>query len=204
MFRDPHTFACLRFRALPQLVAERAAQGIAAVRAWVAGCSTGEEAYSLAMCLIEAAEKLPSPLEIVVLASDVDASALALAARGEISSAVAASVPEPLAQRWLIRDGQGFRVAEELRRRVVFVQHDILDPSLRVPSQAVFAAFDLVSCRNLLIYLDDQAQAEVTDRLVGACEPGSILVLGGSESMTESVEHGFERLGARTSIYRRR
>ena len=204
MFRGEQAFAALRDRVLPGLLARRAAEGATCVRAWVAGCSTGEEAYSLAMCLLEARDRWAPGLEIEVLASDVDARALELAASGVVSASQAAKVPEALSRRWLREDEEGYCVTEELRSHLVFVRHDVLDPAYRAPKRAVFASFDLVSCRNLIIHFQRQPQLEVVGRLAQACEEGSVLFLGSAETLPDSLLREFVPLAPSASLYVRR
>lgn len=204
MFRGEQAFAALRDRVLPGLLARRAAEGATCVRAWVAGCSTGEEAYSLAMCLLEARDRAVPGLAIEVLASDVDARALELAASGVVSASQAARVPEALSRRWLREEGEGYYITEELRSHLVFVRHDVLDPACRAPRRAVFASFDLVSCRNLIIHFQRQPQLEVVGRLAQACEEGSVLFLGSAETLPASLLREFVPLAASASLYARR
>ena len=201
MFRDATTFAALRELVLPALISRRASEGATSLSVWVVGCSTGEEAYSLAMCLHEAGERLAPSMELVMLASDVDAGALESAARGVLSAEQAAKVPEPLATRWLVPDGPAHRIADELRETIVFARHDVLDPRRRTPPQSIFASFDLVCCRNVLIYLDGATQATALRRLVDVCEPGSILVLGQSETLPNPLAPRFFSLAPPKPIF---
>ena len=201
MFRGAAAFAALRERVLPGLLARRAAEGALSFRAWVVGCSTGEEAYSLAMCLLEARDRVAPRLAIEVLASDVDARALDAAASGVVSTIQVARVPEELSLRWVQRDGGRHRFTEELRSHLVFARHDVLDPASRAPRCAVFASFDLVSCRNVLIHLQRGPQVEVVGRLVQACEAGSVLFLGSAETLSEQVLREFVPMVPSASIY---
>lgn len=204
MFRGGQAFAALRDRVLPGLLSRRVAEGATCVRAWVAGCSTGEEAYSLAMCLLEARDRAATRVEIEVLASDVDARALEVAASGAVSASQAARVPEALSARWLREEGEGYRAVDELRSHLVFVQHDVLDPAHRAPKRAVFASFDLVSCRNLIIHFQRQPQLEVVGRLAQACEEGSVLFLGSAETLPDPLLRDFVPLAPSASLYARR
>jgi chemotaxis methyl-accepting protein methylase len=200
MFRDPGTFAALRESVLPALCARRAGEGATSLSAWVLGCSTGEEAYSLAMCLLEATEKTSPTMDIVVLACDADPGVLERASRGSLSREQAARVPEALAARWLVDDSDGYSISDELRSALVFDRYDALDPSRRTPRRSVFASFDVVSCRNLLIYLEKEAQASLAVRLADACEPGSILVLGTSESLPDALSRKFTPVPSAESV----
>jgi chemotaxis methyl-accepting protein methylase len=198
MFRDRATFDALRSTGFPRLFAERAARGARAVRAWVAGCSTGEEPFSLAMCMLEAAA--PSGMQVSVLASDVDPAALAALGRGVVSPTAIAEVPDDLAARWLARTEEGYEVAAEVRRVVTASQHDVLASENPAPRAAVLASFDVVSCRNLLIYLGTEAQRTVTARIIKACAPGGLLVLGKSE-MPRGAAEELTPLAEGLSIY---
>jgi two-component system CheB/CheR fusion protein len=174
MFRGAATFDVLRTRALPELFARREGEGASELRAWVPACSTGEEAWSLAMCLLEARER----------------------------AAAAVAVPPELAARWLAPHEQGLEVTAEVRSVVTLARHDLLDPRRPTPRESVFASFDLVSCRNLLIYLRPEAQARVAARLVAACEPGSLLVLDESEAPPRVVAPRLERMAPVSAVYR--
>jgi two-component system, chemotaxis family, CheB/CheR fusion protein len=201
MFRDADVFTALRDRVLPALVSRRAREGVRTLSAWVVGCSTGEEAYSMGMCLLEAGEKVASPMDFVMVASDVDADVLERAARGVLTLEQAGPVPEPLANRWLLRHEGGYRISEELRELIVFTRHDLLDPHRRSPPASTFASFDLVCCRNVLIYLGKDARARALKRLVDVCEPGSILVLGESETLPQPLAARFFSLAPPTAIF---
>jgi chemotaxis methyl-accepting protein methylase len=204
MFRDASTFAALRDTVLPALCARRAGEGATSLSAWIVGCSTGEEAYSLSMCLLEAVERTSPAMGVVVLASDADTGALDRASQGHLPVKQAANVPEALAARWLVEHGTGYRVSDTLRRALVFDRFDALDPTRRTPRRSVFASFDVVSCRNLLIYLDEAAQTRLAQRLVGACEPGSVLILGTSESLPEPLARQCEPVPSAVSVFVRR
>jgi chemotaxis methyl-accepting protein methylase len=182
MFRGASTTRVLRERALPELLIRRAREGAMELRAWVPACATGEEAFSLAMGLLEARERAGVALTVRVLASDIDCTALEHAARGVLRPECITAVPPDLAARWLEPHPRGWSVTGEARAAVRVVRHDLLDPHRPTPPEAVLATFDVVSCRNVLIYLKPEAQERVVSRLIAACEPGSLLVLGESES----------------------
>ncbi len=186
MYREAPTFELLRERALPELFARRAAEGAKALVAWVPGCSTGEEAYTIAMCLDEAQRKAEAQLAFQVFASDVDLGALAKARAAVYAESSLAELPKIFFDRHLVPFTQGHqafaRVSDALRARVVFAQHDALRSAHVAPTEAGVASFDLVSCRNLLVYLQPSAQEELVTRLLKTCSRGSILVIGDSEA----------------------
>ncbi|MCC5973013.1 MAG: response regulator [Rubellimicrobium sp.] len=171
-FRDPAVFEHLASTAIPGLLAERPAER--PLRIWVAGCSTGEEAYSIGMICLEAMEAAGCDARLQILASDVDPEAIATARAGFYSRDVEAVIsPERLA-RFFTREDGGWRVSTMLRDLVVFTVADLL-------SDPPFSRIDLVSCRNVLIYLGPEAQKRVVARCCFALRPGGLLLLGAAE-----------------------
>ena len=191
-FRDAESWRPLVERVVPALVGERAPDE--PVRVWVPGCATGEEAYSIAMLLIEEAERRDRRPELQLFATDLDEGALATARAGRYPATVAADLSPGRLARFFVRDGDAWRVGDALRERVLFTRHNLLkDPP--------FTRLDLVSCRNLLIYLDRDAQAEAFDVFRYALNPGGYLFLGVAE--TAGAER-FEAVDAAARVYRAR
>ena len=193
-FRDPAAWAYLQESVLPAMIMAKQDFGI--LRAWVAGCSTGEEAYSLAITLKELVEK-SKPLEQVVVqifATDLDPDAIAKARKGYFPANIAADLsPERLA-RFFREDGSGFRVAEEIRQMVVFAtQNVVMDPP--------FTKLDILTCRNLLIYLGPDLQKKLLRLFHYSLNPGGVLFLGSAESIG-SFHNLFSPLDGRARIYR--
>src|SRR5215470_8358555 len=145
------------------------------LRVWVAGCATGEEAYSFGMLLLEEASRHEARPHIQVFATDLDARALAAGREGRYPVAIEADVSETRLRRFFSREGEHYRVRQELRDIVLFALHDVLkDPP--------FSHIDLVSCRNVLIYLDRELQEQVSDTFHYTLNPGGYLFLGASET----------------------
>ena len=191
-FRDPKVFDFLGEEVLPGLIRDHPADQ--PLRIWVAGCSTGEETYSLAMLFREAMEAAGKTIKLQVLASDIDADAVAQAREGLYPASIDAEVsPERLA-RFFVKEERGYRVVPDLRDNVVFTVQDLLaDPP--------FSRLDFVSCRNLLIYLGHEAQAKVMDIFHFALREGGILLLGGAETVGET--HGrFTAISKTERIFR--
>ena len=171
-FRDARCFDALAGEVVPHLF-ENAEKG--AVRVWIPGCATGEEAYSIAILLLEQAERIDFRPEIQIFASDIDSGALAIAREGRYSHAITADVSEERLRRFFIGDGEFYRVKRELRDSVLFANHSLLrDPP--------FSRMDLVSCRNLLIYLTREMQQQVLTSLHYALNSNGYLFLGASEN----------------------
>jgi two-component system CheB/CheR fusion protein len=173
-FRDAEAYDALSRRVLPQLFKEREHPD-EALRVWVCGCATGEEAYSIGMLLLEEAARHEIRSPIQFFASDLDARALYTAREGRYPSAIETDVSEDRLRRFFTREGDSCCIRQELRDLILFAQHDVLkDPP--------FSRVDLVSCRNVLIYLDRDLQEQVVGTFHYALNPGGFLMLGSSET----------------------
>lgn len=195
-FRDAEAFDALRDKALVPLVKARAAGGAAEpLRAWIVATATGEEAYSIAMLLLQTIAEHAPGLALKIFATDVESTYLEHAMAGRYAEADLAEMPAALRERWFVRqDGGGWQVRPELRQRIVFSRHDVL-------ADAPFTPLDLVACRNMLIYLRPSAQDRVIRRLSYALRPGGILFLGTSETPTVAAGD-YEVVDSRQKIYR--
>ncbi|MBQ0942875.1 PAS domain-containing protein [Ideonella sp. 4Y16] len=194
-FRDPEAFRVLEDTVVPTLLARRLPHR--PLRAWVAGCSSGEEAYSIAMLMLERLDEPATPQVLQVFATDIDSRAIALARAGTYPASISADItPERLARHFTAEAGDGgWRVRKQLRDLLVFSEHDLTrDPP--------FSKLDLISCRNLLIYLDGTLQKRLIPLFHYALRPGGILLLGTSESIGE-FNHLFEAVDRRAKVYRR-
>ncbi len=172
-FRDPEAFEALS-GVLSDLIAERPEGYV--LRTWVAGCATGEEAYSIAILLRETMEKLKKSLSVQIFATDLDEAAIDVARAGIYPLGIANDVsPERLA-RFFTQENETYRVTNDIREMVVFAQQNVIaDPP--------FTKVDLLSCRNLLIYLNNKLQSRLLPLFHYALRPGGILFLGPSESI---------------------
>ncbi len=191
-FRDAPVFDLLATSILPDIVRDHPQDR--PLRIWIAGCSTGEEAYSLAMLLREAIIASKRDIKLQVFASDVDVDAIAAARDGVYPETIAAQItPERLA-RFLVRDDHGYRVSPELRAAVVFTVQDVL-------SDPPFSRLDFISCRNMLIYLGPAAQAKVIALFHFALREGGTLLLGAAETIG-SNENRFKVISKAERLYR--
>lgn len=148
------------------------------MRVWVPACATGEEAYSIAMLLAEHARQLETPPALQVFACDLDEESIQKARAGLYPETISADVSEERLRRYFVKDARGYRVRRELREMVLFAAHDLL-------KDAPFSRMDLISCRNLLIYLNRDAQSRVFEIFHFSLLPQSVLFLGTSESIEE-------------------
>jgi two-component system, chemotaxis family, CheB/CheR fusion protein len=175
-FRDPDCFTALEAR-IPALFAGKSPA--ASVRVWVPGCATGEEAYSIAMLLAEHARTLDAPPAVQIFATDLDTEAIRAARDAVYPFTIEADVSEDRLMRFFTKEHRGYRVRRELREQVMFAEHDLLKDS-------PFSRLDMVSCRNLLIYLNREAQQRVFETAHFALQPQGLLFLGASETVEDS------------------
>jgi len=192
-FRDAEAWTTLDRIVLAPLVAGR--DSGTALRLWVPACATGEEAYTLAMLLVDRAEAMGKQFDIKLFATDSRDDNLATARAGLYSEGAMSAVPPHLRDRHFDKQGESYRVKEELRSMVVFASHNLLrDPP--------FSQIDIVSCRNLLIYLDPVAQKRALALMHFALRQGGHLLLGNAESVS-GREDLFETLSKKWRIFRR-
>ena len=193
-FRDGAVFESLESDVLPRIFARKSAQD-SEVRAWVVGCATGEEAYSLAILLLEEVSRHHAPPRIQVFATDLHEQSLERARQGFYPGDIEADVSPERLRRFFLEENGGYRVRKEVREVVVFAPHNLLgDPP--------FSRLDLITCRNVLIYLQREAQEEVDELFQYALRPDGFLLLGGSEAI--SRPELFVADGKNTSVYRKR
>lgn len=190
-FRDKEAFAALENDIVPRLFDGKT--GKDSVRVWCVGCATGEEAYSIAMLLCEYAANLDDPPKIQVFASDIAESSIAEAREARYDETIIADVSNVRLRHFFTKEGASYRVKKELRELVLFAPHNILHDS-------PFSRQDLVTCRNLLIYLNRQTQEKVLEVFHFALRQNGYLFLGASE-MAETVPKMFAEIDKKQRIY---
>ncbi|KAF3997761.1 SAM-dependent methyltransferase [Glaciimonas immobilis] len=174
-FRDPETFIILKRDILSALVNDKAAE-MTVLRVWVAGCATGEEAYSIAIILRELMEESGRECRVQIYSTDLDDEAIAVARVGFYVAGISEDISPKRLQRFFISDGTGYRIKKEIREMVVFAVHNILkDPP--------FTKLDLLSCRNVMIYLEPELQNRLIPSFHYALRPGGTLLLSPSEGI---------------------
>ena len=170
-FRDRESFAQLQRSVIPRLCKD----DVESIRVWVAGCATGEEAYSIAILLLEEAARHELRPTIQVFASDLDSRALMTAREGRYPASIETDVSEERLRRFFTRESDTFRVRQELRDIVLFATHDMV-------KDAPFSHLGLITCRNVMIYLDRELQEQACATFHYALDPGGYLMLGASEN----------------------
>ena len=195
-FRDPAAFEGLKTQIIPRLFAGKPAGGL--IRVWVCGCSTGEEAYSIAILIQEHLETLKQPFKVQIFATDIDDHAIDQARNGAYPASIAADVSTERLARYFAFDPDGgvYRVHKFIRDLLVFSEQDVIkDPP--------FSKLDLISCRNLLIYMNGDLQKRLIPLFHYALNPGGFLFLGTSENLGEFTTL-FEAVDRKSNLYLRK
>ncbi|WP_182866077.1 PAS domain S-box protein [Stieleria mannarensis] len=178
-FRDPDGYQRLANRCIRPAVAAKSVGD--EFRSWIAGCATGQEAYSVAMLIHHECEKSGLDLGIKIFATDLHPDAIRFAQRGVYPAESLAEIPQAFREKYLVRTDDGFEICKDIRSSIVFARHDVLQ-------DAPFTGMDLVTCRNLLIYLVDDAQRRVLNMFAHALQPRGVLWLGPSETPGDLVD----------------
>lgn len=193
-FRDGPVFTTLEQQVMPLLIREKG--GNDTLRIWVVGCATGEEAYSLAMLCAERTQDVPDAPLVQIFATDIDQAAIATAREGLYTINAAADVSPERLRRFFTSEGDQYRIRPEIREIVLFAHHNVLkDPP--------FSRLNLVSCRNLLIYLNHTAQERVLETVHFALNPGGYLLLGLAET-TEGASNLFATVNREQHLFQSR
>ncbi len=173
-FRDAESFQALEEKVIPRILESKGADSH--VRVWVVACATGEEAYSLAILLTEAIQKLPASPKLVIFATDIDSQAVSFARNGKYLKSHMKGVSPERIKRWFNQEGDYYTISPQIREMCIFSVHSVLkDPP--------FSKLDLLSCRNLLIYLDTALQERLIPIFHYALRPSGFLFLGSSEGV---------------------
>ncbi|MDX2055800.1 MAG: protein-glutamate O-methyltransferase CheR [Polyangiaceae bacterium] len=189
-FRNPETFDVLEQRVLPELLAQ---PGDEPLRVWVLGCSTGQEAYSIAIAFSEVVDRAPRRRNLQVFATDLNEGLLAKARSGLYAKSLVDELGPERLRRFFVEEQGGYRVSKSLREMVVFARQNLItDPP--------FSRMDLISCRNLLIYLEPSLQKKAMPTFHYALKPGGFLLLGASESVGAFTDL-FEPIDRKHKVY---
>ena len=192
-FRDQQAFQVIQDEVLPAIINAKEDNGI--LKVWVTACSTGEEAYSIAILINEYLQKIDKNLDVKIFATDLDGEAIEFASKGIYPEMNVSEIEDSLLEKYFIKTGNYVQVTPHLRKQIVFAKQNILkDPP--------FIKNDLVSCRNMLIYMNSIFQKKVLTTLQFSLNTGGFLFLGPSE-IPNSIKDGFEEINSKWKIYRK-
>ena len=191
-FRDDKVWEKLKKDVFPKLIEEK--EDGDTLKVWDVGCSTGEEAYSFAMCLHEEMEKQGKNLELKIFATDISQPHLDIGSKGIYPESIVADVSKDLLLKYFLSKSNSYQVSEKLRRTVIFSKHNII-------KNPPFSNMDMVVCRNLLIYFQNSIQKKAMNMLHYALKENGVLVLGTSESV-QSHKENFAEIDRRWKIFK--
>jgi chemotaxis methyl-accepting protein methylase len=202
-FREALALEYLREHVVPSMLDHEADGDEHGLRIWSAGCARGEEPYSLAMLLRDAMSRHGRSIDVAIFATDIDAQALEHAREARYPVASIAHIPYALAARYCEILGESAQVNPCITRMVRFSVHDMLDRLASAPAESIFGGFDLILCRNLLIYFTPDAQATICGRLYRSLAPGGYLLLGRTETLAAPWVGQLSRVTDCCPLYRK-
>ena len=206
-FRDPYVFEYLARVVIPKIFKVKEQQNDHVVRIWSAGCAYGEEIYSIAMLLIDYFERKKKDIkdyDLFLFGTDIDEEALAKAQKGVYEEEAILEVKKRFLDRYFVCKNGLYHLKEEVKKMVSFCVHDITSAKQIAPPSGVVCNYDLILCRNLLIYFDVSLQKQVILNLSRSLNPGGFLVLGEAEALFREFEPLFDTLDIRAKIYRKK
>ncbi|MBU5612440.1 CheR family methyltransferase [Geomonas azotofigens] len=199
-FRDTLQFELLRSQIMASLLP--ASPG-GFLRAWSAACAGGEEACSLGIIIDETLQLMDVRPKVQIFATDVAEDALEEGRAGYYTAGTLGGVTLRQLNTYFTPDGNGYRISPEILSMISYCRHDLLDPHTFAPPESLFGGFDLISCRNFLMYLDPQAYLRVFDNLFRALNPGGVLLLGKAEAVPERYHQHLVRIFECGNLYRK-
>lgn len=200
-FRDTLTFEVLADRILPAIVLEKIQHQDHSLRIWSAGCAMGEEPYSVAILIHELFRKEGITMNLHIFATDIDTRVLKGAKKAVYPISSVENIKYRLLKKYFIAAGEKFQLVPEISDQVTFSFYDMLDKKHSVPPESIFGTFDLVLCRNLLIYFNPEYQKTIFAKLCQALAPNGYLVLGEAETPTLSAMPYFKRVVDFSPVY---
>lgn len=196
-FRDREVFGSLERGYVPALIDEKETSGLGAVRAWSAGCATGEEAYSMAMMIDHTVSKVSPNMHIEVFGTDVSEDSCRTARKGVYSEERIEGLPADMRESYFEREGRSWKVTSRLRSLVRYRSHDLFTAS-------PYSHLDLIMCRNVLIHFEHEVREDIITNFFRSLQDRGLLVLGKSEALSEQLEDLFELVEPRCKIYRKK
>jgi chemotaxis methyl-accepting protein methylase len=203
-FRNTLMFELLTDRILPGIILEKVRLGEDSLRIWSAGCAMGEEPYSVAILVHELLQKEKLKMNLHIFATDIDTKILKGAANAVYSLSSVENIKYRLLTKYFIPEGEDFRLIPKIRDQVTFSFYDMLDKKHAVPPDSIFGNFDLVLCRNLLIYFNTEYQEIIFAKLHHALVQNGYLILGKAETPTLNSNRYFNREVDFSPIYKKR
>ncbi len=203
-FRNTFSFEYFSDYILPNLISEKIASKDQSLRIWSAGCSTGEEPYSLAILIKEITEKEKLKISTTIIATDIDKNALKYAKKAVYPFEKIKNLKYHLLEKYFITQGNVFQLSNEIIQMVRFSEYDMLDKKTYVPPECIYGGFDIVLCRNVLIYFKSDFQEKIFNKLYRSLNENGILFLGEAEVPLEKLKRKLARTTKYCKIFKKR
>lgn len=202
-FRNPLTFEYIADIVLPGIIYNKNRHSDASLRIWSAGCAMGEEAYSIAILIREFLKKEKTELDIRIFATDIDLKVLEKARKAFYSIESVKNVKYQILKNYFFSQKDSFCLIPEIKDMVLFTYFDMLDKKSHAPSESIFGGFDMVFCRNVLIYFNAEHQDLIFEKLYRSLNPYGYLVLGEVEVPVEKYKRSFRKISKCCHIYQK-
>lgn len=203
-FRNTFDFDFIADYVLPNLIKNKIESDDYSLRVWSAGCAAGEEPYSMAILIKEIIEKEKLKLNTTIIATDIDKNILKSAEEGVYSFDSIKSIKYRLLEKYFLTKENVFELKSEIKEMVRFSEFDMLSKKSYVPPESIYGSFDIILCRNLLIYFNTGFQESISEKLYRALNPGGYLILGEAEIPPEKLKSKFIRTIKYCKIYQKR
>lgn len=203
-FRNPLLFEYIANIILPEILTQRNIGKEKSLRIWSAGCSSGEEPYSTAILINEFIKKNDIDFEFNLFATDIDTNALSKAKKGIYGFEAVGSVKYGLLQKYFKKDDGLFYLSDDIKNMVSFSKYDVCDKKGFSPPQSIFGDFDIVICRNLLIYYNHSSQEEICDKLLCSISNNGYLILGKVEHLSHNIASYFKIESEYLHLYKKK
>ncbi|NPD45900.1 MULTISPECIES: protein-glutamate O-methyltransferase CheR [unclassified Lentimicrobium] len=202
-FRNPLSFEILRKEIFPTIIEQKQEESKSNIRVWSAGCAKGEEAYSVAILLNEIQDRKKIFNSIYFIATDLDPNALKAAKQAVYTESSIEKIKHGLVKKYFHEKGNAFRLVPIIRDMVQFSSYNLLNIRQKLPPECIYGDFDIVLCRNVLIYMNEKEQHVIFEKLYRSLRPNGYLILGEAELPIVEFKHKFRRLGRHCKIFKK-
>jgi len=200
-FRNPICFEYLSKIVIPSIVSQKTDFNDCNLRIWSAGCSTGEEPYSVAININEYIEKEKIPLKVSIFATDIDKNALSTAIQGKYNIDSIEEVKTGILKKHFTCTEDSYKIKSKIKKMIDFSFYDLLNKKSYVPPNCIFGGFDIVLCRNVLIYFNTDYHERIFEKLYRSLNPNGYLILGEAEVISEKYKNKFKKISSCCKIY---
>ncbi|MBF0286980.1 MAG: protein-glutamate O-methyltransferase CheR [SAR324 cluster bacterium] len=202
-FRDPLVFEYIGALILPELILKKSEMENNSLRIWSAGCSRGEEAYSMGILIKELVKKVNSDLSVNIFATDINKKALVQSQEAIYSHESVNDVKYGWLKKYFVINGDSFHLKPEIQNLVNMSFYNLLDTKSYAPPESIYGNFDMILCRNVLIYIQKESQNRIFEKFYRSLAEGGYLVLGNAETPTEKFQRYFHKVHEGCKIYQK-